>query len=88
MKHLRNDYSHIQDNTGRIGDDEPVFLIRAKDKVSGAAVRKWAELALEAGADPTLCARVMSFALEMDRYRENALSGGKVPDCPESELLS
>jgi hypothetical protein len=31
MVHARKDYARIQDPWGKIGDDEPVFLIRAQD---------------------------------------------------------
>lgn len=33
MRHLREDYSRIQDPWNKIGDDEPVILIRAKDQL-------------------------------------------------------
>jgi hypothetical protein len=32
MKHLRDDYNRIQDPNRKIGDDEPVFLLRGQDK--------------------------------------------------------
>ena len=32
MIHARTDYNRIQDPDGKIGDDEPVFLARAKDQ--------------------------------------------------------
>jgi hypothetical protein len=54
MIHARDDYNRIQDPDGKIADDEPVFLIRAKDKVSAAAVRTWAELHKAAGGDPII----------------------------------
>jgi len=54
MIHARDDYNRIQDPAGKIAYDEPVFLIRAKDKVSAAAVRAWAELHKAAGGDPVL----------------------------------
>ncbi len=31
MRHLRSDYNRIQDPAGKIGADEPVFLLRAQD---------------------------------------------------------
>ena len=52
MKHARDDYNHIQDPANLIPADEPVFLIRAQDQVSGAAVRAWAHLhRLNGGSD-------------------------------------
>jgi hypothetical protein len=32
MRHLRSDYNRIQDPEEKIGEDEPVFLLRAQDK--------------------------------------------------------
>lgn len=32
MRHLRKDYDRIQDPHGKIGEDEPVILIRGRDQ--------------------------------------------------------
>ena len=32
MIHARDDYNRIQDPAGKIGHDEPVFLLRAQDR--------------------------------------------------------
>ena len=42
MKHARESYSQIQDPSGKIPDDEPVFLLRAQDPVAADLVRQWA----------------------------------------------
>jgi hypothetical protein len=42
MKHARQDYDRIQDPSNLIPKDEPVFLLRAKDKTAPAIVRAWA----------------------------------------------
>lgn len=42
MKHARQDYNRIQDPAGLIPDDEPVFLLRAKDRTAPQIVRLWA----------------------------------------------
>ena len=42
MKHAREDYNRIQDPAGLIGEDEPVFLLRAKDRTAPATLRYWA----------------------------------------------
>lgn len=34
MLHARKDYMHIQDETGKVGENEPVFLLRAKDQLA------------------------------------------------------
>jgi hypothetical protein len=86
MRHARSDYNRFQDPDGLIPEDEPVFIIRAKDRVSGDAVRAWAALARQAGADPVMTEAVDEFAAEMDQYRYDHCDGGKVPDAPEGSM--
>lgn len=81
MKHARTDYSRIQDPDGLIPEDEPVFLIRAKDVVSGDAVRAWADLHDKAGGDPMLSYAARRHALIMDTWGEK-----KIADAPEGSL--
>lgn len=52
----------------RIPEDEPVFLIRAKDVVSGDAVRAWADLAQAAGAAPDILELARRHAALMDAW--------------------
>lgn len=45
MLHARSDYqSRIQDNETKIPTDEPVFLLRAQDKIAGDVLRHWIKL--------------------------------------------
>ena len=44
MIHVRKDYDHIQDPSGKIPDDEPVFLFRGQDETAPKILRKWAGL--------------------------------------------
>lgn len=44
MIHARPDYQRIQDPSGKIPEDEPVFLLRAQDQTAAATVRYWAGL--------------------------------------------
>lgn len=44
MKHNREDYNRIQDPEGLIASDEPVFLVRSKDKLCPTTTRVWALL--------------------------------------------
>jgi len=39
MKHARADYDRIQDPAGIIPEDEPVFLLRAQDKLAWHVVK-------------------------------------------------
>ncbi len=67
MKHERPDYNRY-DLTLRIPHNEPVFLIRAQDIVSGDAVRAWANLHDLAGGDPTLSRLAREHANLMDSW--------------------
>lgn len=69
MKHARPDYMRIQDPDNKIPEDEPVFLIRAQDAVSGDAVRAWADLNQNSGGDPELSKRAREQAKEMDLWK-------------------
>ena len=42
MLHAREDYNRIQDPLNLIGKDEPVFLLRAKDRTAPYIVEAWA----------------------------------------------
>ena len=44
MIHARNDYNRIQDPIGKIGEDEPVFMVRAKDELAPKIMEYWATL--------------------------------------------
>lgn len=50
-----------------IPDDEPVFLLRAKDKLAPVVVRQWAAMARRNG-DTALAYRVEAWATEMEQY--------------------
>lgn len=60
--------------------DEPVFLIRAQDIVSGDAVRVWANLARLHGASQDILDAAERQAKLMDQWPKK-----KVPDLPQSE---
>lgn len=68
MKHAREDYNRIQDPENKIPHDEPVFLIRGQDMVSGDAVRAWAYLNEKAGGDATLTESARQQAALMDEW--------------------
>ncbi len=57
--------------------DEPVFVIRGQDTVSGPAVRAWADLAEKAGASADIIALARQHADFMDDWRPKRL-----PDVP------
>ena len=86
MKHKRPDYNRIQDPAGLIPADEPVFLLRGKDRAAPAAVRFWAEAALALGADGELTSLAYDQAAAMEAWQAEH-GGGQVPDLPTSILL-
>ncbi len=56
MLHARSDYNRIQDPENKIGEDEPVFLLRATDISAPDTLRFWAEENKRNGGDPKLTA--------------------------------
>lgn len=64
----------------RVFDDEPVFVLRARDPLAPAQLRSWAD-ALEAeGGSPEKAAEARALADQMEVYREAEAGGGKLPD--------
>ena len=84
MLHARSDYNRIQDPENKIADDEPVFLLRAKDKLAATTVNHWARLLEASGGDPKLVAHVRAHAEKMEEW--NVLNNGKMPDAPAETL--
>ena len=80
MKHARADYDRIQDPAGLIPDGEPVFLIRGKDLAGPRAVREWAKVASELGADKAIIDAALNQAKRMEAWQ--TLFESKVPDMP------
>ena len=69
MLHARDDYNRIQDPENLIGADEPVFLLRAQDKVAPATLRFWAVVNQHNGGDPKLSALARKHADDMDAWQ-------------------
>ena len=69
MKHARTDYDRIQDPSGKIPDDEPVFLLRGQDKHAAAAVRMYAALVEAASGDRQIIEACRRQADRMDAWR-------------------
>jgi hypothetical protein len=69
MKHARDDYNaRIQDAANEIPADEPVFLIRAQDKVGHLAVRGWAYMHRLNGGSDTAYSLAMAHADKMEAW--------------------
>lgn len=81
MKHARKDYDRIQDPSGKIPEDEPVFLLRAQDEVAPEVVEVWALCAHKAGASNDIVEHAYEHAKLMRKWQ--AKHGCKVPDMPK-----
>lgn len=79
MKHGREDYNRIQDPAGTIGEDEPVFLLRGKDRLAVHNLYDYAARCEESGL-PEMAAQVRAWALKMKAWQE--INGCELPDLP------
>lgn len=80
MIHARKDYDHIQDPSGKIPDDEPVFLLRAQDGNAPDVVDYWATVAGFHGANQDIVQAARDHAQRMRDWQET--HGFKTPDMP------
>ena len=88
MKHARKDYNSIQDlrdlnDEGVIPEDEPVFLLRAKDLCAPDVVMYWAERAKEIGASKEMCQMARDHAVAMLDWGER--NNRHIPDLPPQQ---
>ena len=58
MRHAREDYARIQDPSGKIPEDEPVFLLRGQDPLAAKAVAYYCRMLEQAGADKMMIALI------------------------------
>lgn len=52
----------------KAGLDEPLFVLRAQDRLAAIVVRFWANLAEEGGTKPEIVAEARSCANQMDEW--------------------
>lgn len=74
----------IQDPTGRIPEDEPVFLIRGKDIAGPDTVDAWADIAESYGANTTIIETAKAQAKKMREYQINR--GSQIPDMDKDDI--
>jgi hypothetical protein len=65
MRHARVDYDRIQDPSGLIPEDEPVFLLRGQDRHASSTLEHYAERLSAAGGDPQMVRLVLEHAGRM-----------------------
>jgi len=80
LKHAREDYKRIQDPSGLIPEDEPVFLLRGQDVLASDTIYFWADAAEKAGVDSKMVEAARNHAVAMDIWQAKHFS--KVPDMP------
>lgn len=81
MIHARDDYNRIQDPAGKIAANEPVFLLRAKDKLAPELMHYWARRLSEEGGDTRMAAMVHKHAELAKEWQKK--NGCKLPDLPK-----
>jgi len=85
MKHAREDYMRIQDPENKIGEDEPVFLVRAKDRFSVKAMIAWSD-AVRREALKTNDAPLMEMADMVDDHIEATIQWQEDNECRTPDL--
>ena len=80
MKHARNDYDHIQDPSGKIPEEEPVFLLRGQDPLAPNTLFYWAEQLVVKGGDLGMAKAVRDHANKMLAWQNNIKT--HIPDMP------
>lgn len=83
MKHARQDYDRIQDPSGAIPDDEPVFLLRAQDVTAPEVLEHWAHLQFNRGGSEEMARMASNHARAMREWQ--AANGSKLADLPKRE---
>lgn len=78
MIHARKDYMRIQDPENKIADDEPVFLIRAKDVCMIYALESWIARARFVGVDDKMINAVIAHIDLVKKWQKK--NGCKTPD--------
>lgn len=85
MNHGREDYNErIQDSAGIIPDDEPVFLLRARDSLAPMAVDCWIAHHVRDIGDCNKIASLQAHADAMRAWQKE--HGVKIADTPNQDL--
>jgi hypothetical protein len=84
MIHARSDYNRIQDPEKKIADDEPVFLLRAKDEFAPDTLDFWAG-AVELHGDARLADHIRAHANAMRNWQ--VANGCQKPDAPADTMI-
>mgnify|MGYP001194417691 CR=1 FL=1 len=63
----------------RAGDDEPIFILRAKDPLAAQTVRLWASMAADGTHSPEKVKQALDVAETMDRWHTNNMPAAGTP---------
>lgn len=88
MRHARSDYDRIQDPSGKIPADEPVFVLRGQDPAAPATLRYWAIRNEKEGGDPALTMATLAHARKMEEWQRNMKAEPHAADAPKDARLS
>jgi hypothetical protein len=81
MLHAREDYNIIQAPESLIGKDEPVFLLRAKDKTAPETIRQWCILQITNGNINTDIIKVaLDWVIKMEEWQKANITEVKLAD--------
>ena len=78
MIHARKDYMRIQDPENKIADDEPVFLMRAKDDCMVYALEAWIHAAKMRNAKQDIVQSAENHLKLVRQWQQE--NGTKTPD--------
>lgn len=83
MKHAHKQFDHIQDPSGNIPEDEPVFLLRAQDDIAWKILEEYVRLRRQTHFKPDaemdeMSKEIMAHADKMREWPEK-----KIADMPE-----
>ena len=80
MIHAREDYKCIQDPSGKIPEDEPVFLLRGQDPLAPRLLKIWANELARQGGDVNMCKMVSEHSNAMIAWQKTHPT--HIPDLP------
>ncbi len=90
MLHARKDYNkRVQDSEGRIGEEEPVFLLRAKDNLMVPMLYYYLKLLRKFdGYDRETEKGVLRHIERTVTFQEESTIDVHPPDTPKGQLVS
>ena len=86
MLHARQDYMPIQDPRGLIGEDEPVFLLRAKDRCFVLMLQQYLFINSTNNPNPgnlVFCKMILEFIQKAEDWQRENWSKVRFADIPE-----